>query len=197
MDDLIQCITTNILQFDMSFIGRTPIPVPSGTTVALDGNSLTLKGPLGELSHPIPEGIQVCISSESSTVTVQPKSTSYPKSVKALWGTTQSILENKIGDISNGFVVDLQLVGVGYRASVEGDTLVMKLGYSHDIRMKVPQSVEATTPQANRILLRGPDRQVVTSFAANIRRHRFPEPYKGKGILFQGEVIRRKEGKKK
>lgn len=181
----------------MSFIGRTPIPVPTGTTVELDGNHLILRGPLGELSHQIPEGIQVNFSSESSTITCQPKSASYPKSIKALWGTTQSILENKVGDISNGYLVDLRLVGVGYRASVEGETLVMKLGYSHDIRMNIPTGIEVRCSKGDRVLLRGADRQEVTSFAANIRKHRFPEPYKGKGILFQGEVIRRKEGKKK
>jgi large subunit ribosomal protein L6 len=177
----------------MSRIGKYPVTIPSGVEVQLSGQTLSAKGQLGTLSMMLSNEVTTAIA--DGAVTVAPKSDT--KQSRAMWGTTRALINNMITGVSTGFTVNLEISGVGYRAQVQGNTLNLQLGYSHDIPFPIPHDVRITCERPTVISVSGADRQRVGQIAANIRAYRPPEPYKGKGIKYAGETVRRKEGKKK
>ena len=177
----------------MSRIGKYPVTIPSGVEVQLAGQTLTAKGQLGALSLMLSN--EVTTSIVDGAVTVAPKNDT--KHSRAMWGTTRALINNMVTGVSTGFSVNLEITGVGYRAQVQGSTLNLQLGYSHDIPFPIPDDVRITCERPTVITVRGADRQRVGQIAADIRAYRPPEPYKGKGIKYATETVRRKEGKKK
>jgi len=177
----------------MSRIGKYPVEVPSGVEVELSGQTLTTKGGLGTLRLVVSNEVTAAIA--EGTVTIAPKSET--KHSRAMWGTTRALVNNMVTGVSKGSSVTLEINGVGYRAAVQGSTLNLQLGYSHDIAFPIPNDVKITCERPTIITLSGADRQRVGQVAAEIRAYRPPEPYKGKGIKYAGEIVRRKEGKKK
>lgn len=177
----------------MSRIGRMPLDLPEGVSVARAGRSLSLKGKLGQLSFSIPEGIKVEI--EQTRLQVSPIRDGVRE--RALWGTVRAVLGNMAQGVSKGFTKDLEMSGVGYRASVQGQVLDMQMGFSHPVKIEIPQDLKVTCPKPTQISVFGIDRQKVGAMAARVRSIRPPEPYKGKGIKYTTETILRKEGKKK
>jgi len=177
----------------MSRIGKYPVEVPSGVEVELSGQTLTAKGGLGTLRLVVSNEVTAAIA--EGTVTIAPKSET--KHSRAMWGTTRALVNNMVTGVSKGSSVTLEINGVGYRAAVQGSTLNLQLGYSHDIAFPIPNDVKITCERPTIITLSGADRQRVGQVAAEIRAYRPPEPYKGKGIKYAGEIVRRKEGKKK
>ena len=176
----------------MSRIGRMPITVPAGVTVTVaEDNFVTVKGPKGELKKQL-HGDMI-IKQEGAEITVQRPSEI--KKHKALHGLTRTLLNNMILGVTEGFKKELEINGVGYRAQMQGKTLVMNLGYSHNVEMNAPEGVTIEVPNPNSIIISGSDNQVVGQFAAEVREKRPPEPYKGKGIKYIDERIIRKEGK--
>jgi large subunit ribosomal protein L6 len=176
----------------MSRVGKAPIPVPSGTQVSIDGGVFTAEGPRGTVSQGLFEGFPVKV--EEGTVTVaRPGDTG---SDRARHGLLRSLLANAVQGASNGFEKSLDIVGVGYRAEVRGREIHFALGYSHPVVFPIPDGIEVEIePKVNRVRVRGADKQVVGQVAAEIRRLRKPDPYKGKGIKYTDEVLRRKVGK--
>ena len=175
----------------MSRIGYKVVNLPEGVEVKQDGNVVTVKGPKGELTREF---------SDKITIKVEGNEVSFERSAednktKALHGTTRSNFHNMVVGVSEGFKKELELRGVGYRAQMKGKTLVLNVGYSHQVEMDIPEGLEVTCPSATEIAVSGIDKQQVGEFAANVRAVRKPEPYKGKGIRYKGEHIRRKEGK--
>lgn len=177
----------------MSRIGKHPVPVPSGVTVQVSGQEITAKGKLGQLSLVLAEEVEAKL--EDNKVVVKPRTDS--RRARVLWATSRSLLNNMVNGVSNGFSKELEINGVGYKAAVQGKELVLNLGYSHDIRYPIPAGITMKTDKPTSITISGADRQKVGQVAAEIRAYRKPEPYKGKGIKYVDEVIRRKEGKKK
>jgi len=177
----------------MSRIGKYPVPVPAGVSVVINDQILTAKGKLGELSLSISG--EVTATLEDNTVVVRPANDG--KRARTLWGTTRSLVNNLVTGVSTGFAVSLEINGVGYRAAVVGDILNLQLGYSHDIAFPIPDDVKIVCEKPTSITVSGADKQRVGAVAAKIRSYRGPEPYKGKGVKYATETIRRKEGKKK
>ena len=177
----------------MSRIGKHPVPIPAGVEVQLSGETLTAKGQLGTLSLAVSDEVTATIA--EGAVTIAPKSET--KRARAMWGTTRALVNNMVTGVATGFTRNLEINGVGYRAAVQGSTLNLQLGYSHDIPFPIPQDVRITCVRPTAIRITGADRQRVGQVAAEIRGYRPPEPYKGKGIKYADEFIRRKEGKKK
>jgi len=177
----------------MSRIGKHPVRIPSGVEVLLSGQTLTAKGRLGTLNLVVSNEVDASIA--DGTVKIAPKSDA--KQSRAMWGTTRALVNNMVTGVSMGFSVNLEITGVGYRAQVQGNTLNLQLGYSHDIPFPIPGDVRITCERPTAITVIGADRQRVGQIAADIRAYRPPEPYKGKGIRYATENVRRKEGKKK
>ena len=177
----------------MSRIGKHPVRIPSGVEVLLSGQTLTAKGRLGTLNLVVSNEVDASIA--DGAVTIVPKSDT--KQSRAMWGTTRALVNNMVTGVSTGFSVNLEITGVGYRAQVQGNTLNLQLGYSHDIPFPIPGDVRITCERPTVISVSGADRQRVGQIAADIRAYRPPEPYKGKGIRYATENVRRKEGKKK
>src|SRR5713226_7392231 len=177
----------------MSRIGKNPISIPAGVTVDLAGQVLTARGGLGMLSLVV--GNEVTATIADGAVTIAPKDES--KRARAMWGTTRALVNNMVTGVATGFTRNLDINGVGYRAAVQGNTLTLQLGYSHEIAYPIPKDVRITCERPTAITVSGADRQRVGQVAAEIRSFRPPEPYKGKGIKYRDETIRRKEGKKK
>ena len=177
----------------MSRIGKRPVPLPSGVTATTEGQILSVKGPKGTLSLTMRDEISYDIGADQ--ISVQPANAT--KQARAFWGMQRTLVQNLVTGVSDGFTKVLEITGVGYRAAAQGAKLNMKLGYSHDVDIDIPQGIEVKTPDATTIEISGIDRQQVGQVAAEIRRWRKPEPYKGKGIKYRGEYIFRKEGKKK
>ncbi len=176
----------------MSRIGKKPIDIPAKTEVTLEGNVIIVKGPLGELSRTVrTDAIDVII--EGSQINLSPKNESL--ATKALWGTFGSHIKNMIAGVNQEYVVKLIIEGVGYKADLQGTTLVMNLGFSHQVKLELPNGVSCKVEKGE-VTLSGINKEVVTQFAAVVRSHKKPEPYKGKGIRYSDEVVRRKEGKK-
>lgn len=175
----------------MSKIGRLPITIPSSVTVQVTPTHVSVKGTKGELTHNIPRGISVKL--EEGVMTVTRKNDS--KFNSALHGATRASLANLVTGVDQGFTKDLELVGTGYRARMQGATLVLSLGFSHEVQYNPPAGVTVQVEGTNLIHLSGPDKHLVGQAGANIRAFRPPEPYKGKGIRYVGEVVRRKAGK--
>jgi large subunit ribosomal protein L6 len=175
----------------MSRIGKKPIQIPAGVEVKLDGQTVTARGPKGELVYQVHP--HVSIKQDSQTLILSIPDTENKKD-KALWGTNRQLVQNILIGVSQGYQRQLEINGVGYRAEVKGDTLVLNVGYSHPVEFKLPAGVSAKV-EKNLITLEGIDKQLVGETAANIRKIRKPEPYKGKGIKYVEEVIIRKAGK--
>lgn len=176
----------------MSRIGKMPIEVPSGVTVTIGANNeVTVKGPKGELKQDLPKDMII----EQNGNVIEVKRPSEQKEHRALHGLTRTLLNNMVVGVTETFKKELEINGVGYRAQKQGKKLVMNLGYSHQVEMEEPDGITIDVPQPNQIIISGPDKQKVGQLAANIREKRPPEPYKGKGIKYIDEHIRRKEGK--
>ena len=175
----------------MSRIGRKPITIPAGVDVKVDGSTVTVKGPKGELINTFNSDIAIAV--EGSEILVTRPSDN--KEHRALHGLTRTLISNMVIGVTEGFKKELQVNGVGYRVQKQGNNLVMNLGYSHQVIMPEVDGITIEVPNPNAIVISGPDKQKVGQFAAEVREKRPPEPYKGKGIKYAGEYIRRKEGK--
>ena len=178
----------------MSRIGKKPVPMPAGVTASVEGQTLTVKGPKGTLSMALLDDL-VKYEIGDSEIRVTPLTDAQRN--RAAWGMTRTNVQNLVTGVTEGFTKVLEITGVGYRAQAQGKNLRLQLGYSHDVNYALPEGVEVKTPDQNTVEISGIDKQKVGQVAAEIRRWRKPEPYKGKGIKYRGEYIFRKEGKKK
>jgi len=177
----------------MSRIGKKPVAIPAGVTAAIDNGTLTVKGPKGTLTLSMRDEISYTV--DGDTILVKPANDT--KQARAFWGMQRTLVSNLVEGVTSGFTKILDITGVGYRANAQGKSLKLQLGYSHDVDIAVPEGIEIKTPDNTTIEVSGIDKQKVGQIAAEIRRWRKPEPYKGKGIKYRGEFIFRKEGKKK
>ncbi|OPJ60643.1 50S ribosomal protein L6 [Clostridium oryzae] len=176
----------------MSRIGKLPVEIPNGVTVTVTpDNVVTVKGPKGQLTKAMHKDITIAVNNNEVVVT-RP---SDDKNHRALHGLTRALVHNMVNGVTAGFEKNLELIGVGYRAQVQGKKLVMNLGYSHPVEINAVEGITFETPAPNKVVVKGIDKELVGQIAANIRTWRKPEPYKGKGIKYDNEVIRRKEGK--
>ncbi len=176
----------------MSRIGKLPVPVPDGVTVELDGNHVQVSGPKGSLELTAPEGVSLATNDDGDVV-VSPVDTS--RDARSRHGLVRSLVANMVEGVASGYTKRLELVGVGYRAQQKGSDLEFQVGYSHPVLVEAPEGITLEAPAPTQVVVTGVDKQLVGQVAANIRSIRPPEPYKGKGIKYQGEVIRRKAGK--
>jgi large subunit ribosomal protein L6 len=177
----------------MSRIGKKPVAVPAGVTATIADGMLSVKGPKGTLSMPVVDDIAYAV--EDGSISVQPANDT--KRARAFWGMQRTMVSNLVTGVTEGFTKTLEITGVGYRAAVQGKNLRLQLGFSHDVDYPIPEGITIATPDATTVHITGSDKQKVGQVAAEIRRWRKPEPYKGKGIKYRGEYIFRKEGKKK
>ena len=177
----------------MSRIGKRPVAIPSGVTAEIGEGTLSVKGPKGTLTLGLREEISYAVDGEAIVV----KPANDTKAARAFWGMQRTLVSNLVQGVTEGFTKTLEITGVGYRANAQGNKLKLQLGYSHDVELDVPEGLEVQTPDQTTIHISGIDKQAVGQFAAEVRRWRKPEPYKGKGIKYRGEYIFRKEGKKK
>ncbi len=177
----------------MSRIGKKAVAVPAGVTVTIEGQTVSVKGPKGELAWTVAEEIEVKQDGGELTLSKREETTR----AQAMWGLSRTLVANMVQGVTAGYEQTLELVGVGYRAAMKGSELSLQLGFSHDVDIKPPAGVAFAVPKQTEIKISGIDKQVVGEIAAQIRRIRPPEPYKGKGVRYQGETVRRKEGKKK
>ncbi len=177
----------------MSRIGKNPVTVPSGVTVDIDGQSVSAKGKLGQSSVTLVDEIE--ISREGDDIFVKPRYQSV--TARKMWGTSRSIINNLVTGVSEGFSRNLEITGVGYRAQIQGKSLVLQLGFSHEVNFPIPDGIDIKCPDQTHITVSGSDKQQVGQVAAEIRGFRPPEPYKGKGVKYEDEYVFRKEGKKK
>ncbi len=175
----------------MSRIGKKPIAIPAGVDVKIDGTNITVKGPKGTLSrdlHP-----NMIVEMEGNVINVSRPNDN--KENRSLHGLTRTLISNMVSGVNETFKKELEVNGIGYRCEVKGQVLTLKIGFSHDVVMTAPEGITVEVPNPNKIIISGPDKQKVGQFAANVREKRPPEPYKGKGIKYADEHIRRKEGK--
>lgn len=177
----------------MSRIGKQPVKLPAGVSVEIAGQSITVKGQKGSLAAKLAP--EVAVAQTDGQVTVSPRGDS--KRARQMWGLSRSLINNMVRGVNKGFTISLDIVGVGYRAQVSGKKLVLELGYSHPIEFPIPPDIEIKCEKPTQVVVSGADRQTVGQVAAEIRRLRPPEPYKGKGVKYENEYVRRKEGKKK
>ena len=177
----------------MSRIGKQPVELPSGVEASLNGQTIEVKGPKGTRSFKATDDVTLTI--DDGKVVVEPRGKS--KRARQQWGMSRTMVQNCVTGVTQGFKKELEIQGVGYRAQMQGNTLKLSLGLSHEVNFEVPQGVTVTAPKVTEVVIEGADEQQVGQVAANIREWRKPEPYKGKGIRYKGEFIFRKEGKKK
>ena len=177
----------------MSRIGKKAVELPSGVEAKVSGQTIEVKGPKGTRSFTATDDVTITV--EGSEVKVDPRGKS--KRARQQWGMSRTQVQNLVTGVTEGFKKELELSGVGYRAQMQGNTLKLSLGYSHDVNFEVPEGITVTAPKPTDVIVEGIDEQQVGQVAANIRAWRKPEPYKGKGIKYKGEYIFRKEGKKK
>ena len=177
----------------MSRIGKRPVAIPGGVTATIDNGMLAVKGPKGSLSIPLADDVTYTV--EDGAISVKPANAT--KRARSFWGMQRTLVQNLVTGVTDGFTKVLEITGVGYRANAQGKVLKLQLGYSHDVNFDVPEGIEIKTPDNTTVEITGIDKQKVGQVAAEIRRWRKPEPYKGKGIKYRGEFIFRKEGKKK
>jgi large subunit ribosomal protein L6 len=177
----------------MSRIGKKPVELPSGVTASVSGQTVEVKGPKGTRSFTATDDVSITV--DGNVLTIAPRGSS--KRARQQWGMSRTMVGNLVTGVTDGFKRELEINGVGYRAAMQGSTLKLSLGYSHEVNFDVPQGVTVTTPKQTEIVVEGIDQQLVGQVAANIREWRAPEPYKGKGIKYKEEYIFRKEGKKK
>jgi large subunit ribosomal protein L6 len=177
----------------MSRIGKKPVAIPSGVTITLEGQTVTVKGPKGQLAWTVSEEIE--IKQEGAELLLTPRNDS--QRARGMWGLSRTLVGNMVEGVTKGYEEVLELVGVGYRAALKGQALSMQLGFSHDVDIPPPAGISFAVPKQTEVRISGIDKQQVGEMAARIRRIRPPEPYKGKGVRYAGEAVRRKEGKKK
>lgn len=177
----------------MSRIGKKTIAVPKGVTLALDGQTVSVKGPKGERTWTVADEIE--IKQDEDGLSLTPRSDT--QRARAMWGLSRTLVDNMVVGVTEGFEKTLELQGVGYRAAMKGSALSLQLGFSHDVDIAAPEGITFATPKQTEIKISGNDKQAVGQIAAVIRKLRPPEPYKGKGVRYAGETVRRKEGKKK
>lgn len=177
----------------MSRIGKLAVPIPDGVTASLEGQTVSVKGPKGELSIVLVE--DVLAKMEDGSIFINPRGES--KRARSMWGLSRSLVANLVTGVSEGYTKTLEINGVGYRAEVQGKNVKLNLGFSHDVLFPIPDGIDIKCPRPVEIVITGIDKQKVGQVAAEIRRYRPPEPYKGKGIKYVGEYVFRKEGKKK
>ncbi len=177
----------------MSRIGKKPITIPSGVTPTIEGQTIKVKGAKGELELTLVD--EVSVSMDDGALVISPVNDS--QRARAMWGMSRTLVQNMVEGVSNGFSKTLELNGVGYRAQMKGTALNLQLGYSHDITYPAPEGIKIEAPKPTEVIISGVSKQQVGQVAAEIRSMRPPEPYKGKGVKYAGEYIRRKEGKKK
>jgi len=177
----------------MSRIGKKAVPTPNGVAVTLNGQAVSVKGPKGQLSWSVPE--EIVVAHESGELTFAPRDES--QRARAMWGLSRTLVSNMVEGVTNGYEQNLELVGVGYRAAMKGRALSLQLGFSHDVDLEPPEGITFAVGKPTEVKVSGVDKQAVGEVAARIRRIRPPEPYKGKGVRYAGEKVRRKEGKKK
>jgi large subunit ribosomal protein L6 len=177
----------------MSRVGSSPVTVPDGTDIQINGQLVSAKGKLGELSVELPNDVE--ITQDNGELVVKPRSTS--QRARMAWGTSRALVNNLVTGVSEGFSKKLEITGVGYRAAVQGKNLNLQLGFSHDVNFPIPEGISIDCEGQTTVVVSGMDKQAVGQVAAGIRSYRKPEPYKGKGIKYEGEYIIRKEGKKK
>ena len=177
----------------MSRIGKKPVSIPDGVTATVDGQTVTAKGPKGELKFVVND--EVLVSMEDGAVSVAPRDNS--KDARSKWGMSRTMIANIMDGVKDGYERKLEINGVGYRAAMQGRNIQLSLGFSHEVVYQIPEGVTAATPKPTEIVLTGIDKQQLGQVASEIRKHRSPEPYKGKGVKYAEETIVRKEGKKK
>jgi large subunit ribosomal protein L6 len=177
----------------MSRIGKKPVAIPNGVTLTIEGQTVTVKGPKGQLSWTLADEIEARQEGSDLILSMRNESTR----AHAMWGLSRTLVNNMVTGVTQGYERVLELVGVGYRAALKGSNLSMQLGFSHDVEIKPPAGITFAVPRQTEIRISGIDKQQVGELAAQIRRIRPPEPYKGKGVRYAGEKVRRKEGKKK
>jgi large subunit ribosomal protein L6 len=177
----------------MSRIGKKPVSVPSGVTANVEGQTVKVKGPKGALQFVVPD--DVTVKMDKTGIQLDPRNET--KRARSLWGTSRTLVSNLMSGVTKGFEEKLEITGVGYRAAVQGKTLQLQLGFSHDVNYPIPEGIAIVTPKPTEVVITGVDKQKVGHVAAEIRGYRPPEPYKGKGVKYAGEYIFRKEGKKK
>ncbi len=177
----------------MSRIGKKAVAIPAGVTANIENGTLSVKGPKGTLTMGLAEDIDYKVEGDE----IQVKPANDTKRAKSFWGMHRTLVSNLVEGVTDGFTKVLEITGVGYRASTQGKMLKLQLGFSHDVDLDVPEGIQVKTPDQTTIEISGSDKQAVGQFAAEIRRWRKPEPYKGKGIKYRGEYVFRKEGKKK
>ena len=177
----------------MSRVGKSPIQIPNGVDVQLSGRDIAVKGKLGALNWTIPSDVNMAMA--DNQLTFEPRNQA--KATIALWGTTRANVANMVQGVSEGFSKKLKVIGVGYRAAVQGSVLDVSAGYSHPVKMPIPSGISVQVNDNTEIVVSGFDKEQVGQFAANVRKVRPPEPYKGKGIRYVDEQVRMKEGKKK
>ena len=176
----------------MSRIGKVPVPVPAGVDVTIDASLVTVKGPKGTMTHTIPSPIQVTRADDGSLVVARPDD---ERASRSLHGLTRTLLSNLVIGVTDGYTKKLEIVGTGYRVTAKGSDLEFALGFSHPVVVSAPDGITFTVEAPTRFSVSGIDKQQVGEVAANIRKIRKPEPYKGKGVRYAGEVVRRKAGK--
>ena len=177
----------------MSRIGKKAVPLANGVQVTLEGQTVTVKGPKGQLAWTVAEEVEV--KQEGGELSLTPREQT--QRARAMWGLSRTLVANMVEGVTQGYERTLELVGVGYRAAMKGNALSMQLGFSHEVDIQPPQGITFVVPKQTEIKISGIDKQAVGEIAARIRRIRPPEPYKGKGVRYSGEKVRRKEGKKK
>ncbi len=177
----------------MSRIGKKPVTVPGSVTAVVNGQEVKVKGPKGELKHVLVDDIIAKLDNGGIEVAMREDT----PNARAMWGMSRTLVANLVAGVTEGFTKKLEITGVGYRAAVQGSNVQLQLGYSHDVTFPIPQGIQVVCPKPTEIVITGIDKQKVGQVAAEIRRFRPPEPYKGKGIKYAGEFILRKEGKKK
>lgn len=181
----------------MSRVGQSPVKVESGVEVKLQGQEISVKGPKGTLSFRIHEAVKAKIENGEITFSPANENDSENSKVRALWGTARNIVRNMIVGVTAEFTKNLEINGVGYKAAAQGNSLKLNLGFSHDVDLAIPAGLKVTTPKPTEIVITGIDKRLVGQFASEVRAWKKPEPYKGKGIKYANEYVRRKEGKKK
>jgi large subunit ribosomal protein L6 len=177
----------------MSRVGKYPVEIPAGVQVAIVGSLLTAKGKLGELKLELTDNVEATV--EGNKVTVKPRTEE--QKARMMWGTTRALVANIVHGVSSGYAKSMEITGTGFRAAVQGSNLVLNLGFSHDVIYPVPPGIKITCEKPTSLKIEGVDKRLVGQVAAEIRGYRPPEPYKGKGVRYSDEVIRRKQGKKK
>lgn len=177
----------------MSRIGKKPVALPKGVTASVDGQTVKVKGPKGELSVTLVREVSAKVDDHGVTITPDKNS----ERAGQMWGLSRSLVNNLVTGVTTGFTQKLEIQGVGYRAAVQGKNLNLQLGFSHDVVYPIPSGITITSEKPTMISVSGMDKQLVGQVAAEIRGYRSPEPYKGKGVRYEGEYVRRKEGKKK